>query len=266
MTKFLRSILLQSAILAGVIALIWWSFHHFPIEPWILQMQKRIGAMQWWSAVLYPAFLAGCNLLLLPAGILSVGSGLVFGLWWGFFLVWLGTLAGAAAAFGIARALGRQWVEKKLFRFPKLAALDQAIEREGGRIVLLSQLHPLFPTSLLHYLYGITRIRFWPCMAWTALGQAPGLFLYTYFGTLTQYGWRLMQHKTHPHPMEYVIWIGGLLLTFAVSYALGKMSLRLLQEIDSPEKKAIEPALEVQPKNNRQRSATPKEEPVHSKL
>jgi len=215
-----------------VLGAILFATRYFPVLDWVSAMQKDIGQMGWRGAVLYPFFLAACNLLLLPAGILSVGSGLFFGLWWGFSLVWFGTVLGAAIAFGISRALGRQWVEKHLFRNRKLAALDQAISREGWKIILLSQLHPLFPTSLIFYLYGVTRMRFGQCMLWIALGQMPGRFLYCYLGTLAQYGVRLMQHKAHPRPLEYVVWIGGLLLTLTVTFALGRIALRLLRETE----------------------------------
>ena len=121
-----------------------------------------------------------------------------------------GNVGGAAVAFLISRKLGRGWVEKRFFQHRKWAALDAAIARDGWKIIFLSQVHPLFPSSLLNYLYGITRIRFGTCMLWIALGQAPGLFLYAYLGTLTQLGIRLLRGQTHPQPIEYVIWIGGL--------------------------------------------------------
>ena len=39
------------------------------------------------------------------------------------------------------------------------------MERDGWKLILLSQLHPLFPSSLMNYLYGLTKIRFRTCMA-----------------------------------------------------------------------------------------------------
>src|SRR5205807_6054669 len=84
-----------------------------------------------------------------------------------------------------------------------LHALEPAVEREGWKLILLSQLHPLFPTSLMNYLYGLTRIRFRTCMIWIAIGQAPGLFLYAYLGTLGQLGLRLARGQTHPRMYEY---------------------------------------------------------------
>jgi len=98
------------------------------------------------------------------------------------------------------------------------------------KIILLSQLHPLFPTSLLNYLYGLTSIRFRTCILWVAIGQAPGLFLYAYVGTLGQLGLNLVRGKNHPRLIEYWIWGGGFVLSVVVLILLGRISLRLMKE------------------------------------
>jgi uncharacterized membrane protein YdjX (TVP38/TMEM64 family) len=113
-----------------------------------------------------------------------------------------------------------------------LEALEPAVEREGWKIILFSQLHPLFPSSLLNYLYGLTAIRFRTCILWVAVGQAPGLFLYAYIGTLGQLGLNLLRGKSHPRLVEYWVWGGGLLLSVAILVLLGRISLRLLQEAE----------------------------------
>ena len=142
--------------------------------------------MHWgaWSAICYPLLYASCNVLLLPGGFLSIGGGFFFGLWWGFFISLIGNVAGAALSFYISRRVGRRFFTVKLMRNATIEALEPAVEREGWKIILLSQLHPLFPTSLLNYLYGLTRIRFRTCILWISIGQAPGLFLYAYLGRL----------------------------------------------------------------------------------
>ena len=58
-----------------------------------------IQQLGFWSGIVYPITYALCNLLLLPGGVLSMGGGFFFGLWWGFFLVLAGNLLGAALAF-----------------------------------------------------------------------------------------------------------------------------------------------------------------------
>ncbi len=233
MSQLKRALFLQLCGLAVAVVAVAWLAHHFPITHYLVRAQQEIGAMQFWGGVLYPLLYAACNVLLLPGGILAIGSGFFFGLWWGFFLNVIGNVTGAAVAFVLSRKLGRGWVEKRFFQHRKWVALDAAIARDGWKIIFLSQVHPLFPSSLLNYLYGITRIRFGTCMLWIALGQAPGLFLYAYLGTLGQLGLRLLRGKSHPHPIEYVIWIGGLVLTIAATAALGRVALRLLAEMEA---------------------------------
>jgi uncharacterized membrane protein YdjX (TVP38/TMEM64 family) len=230
MSKISRAVAVEAASLALAVVVLAFLAHHYDLIHAIRQMQQRLGAMEWWGALLYPLLVAACNLLLLPGSILTLGSGLFFGLWWGTFLVLCGNVLGAAVAFGIGRLLGRTWVEERILRKDKWARLDEAISREGWKIIFLSQVHPFFPTSLLNYFYGITRIRFRTCIAWIAVAQLPGIFLYVYLGTLAQLGIKLFGRKTPPHAYEYVIWIGGLLLTAVVTAAIGRIALRMLGE------------------------------------
>lgn len=241
MSKISRTIALQAAgfavaLLAGALLA-----YHFDLPGILARMQQRLGAMEWWGALLYPLFVAVCNLLLLPGSVLTVGSGLFFGLWWGSFLVLSGNVLGAAIAFGIGRLLGRTWVEERILRRAKWARLDEAISRHGWKIIFLSQVHPFFPTSLLNYFYGITRIRFRTCMLWIAAAQFPGIFLYAYLGTLAQLGIKLIQHRNHPQPREYVVWLGGLVLTALVSASIGRIALRILGEAGAPPPAATPP-------------------------
>ena len=247
MSKIKRAFYLQfigGALVAGGVV---WAWRHYPVAAHIVELQRQVGAMEFWGAVLYPLLFAACNVLLLPGGVLAVGSGLFFGLWWGFFLNMAGNVAGAAVAFFLSRKVGRGWVANKFLDHPKWAALDAAIARDGWKIIFLSQVHPLFPTSLLNYLYGVTRIRFRTCLLWVALGQAPGLFLYAYLGTLAQHGLRIWQGKSHPQTWEYLAWIGGLLLTLAVTAALARLALRVLAEAGEVEKRMAPAACELQP-------------------
>lgn len=243
MSKIKRVLYFQFAggtlLLAGLV----WACRVYPVMGYIVELQRRVGAMEFWGAVLYPMLFAACNVLLLPGGVLAIGSGLCFGLWWGFFLNLAGNTGGAAVAFFLSRHLGRGWVAKKFLRQPKWAALDSAIARDGWKIIFLSQVHPLFPTSLLNYLYGVTRIRFRTCLLWVALGQAPGLFLYAYLGTLAQHGLKIWQGKSHPQTWEYGVWVGGLVVSFAVTAALARLALRVLGEIRQVEEPMPEPEL-----------------------
>lgn len=232
MSKVRRAVYLQLGGLVLFAAAVLLAARYFPIADWVAQAQQKVMHLGAWSAIWYPVLYACCNVLLLPGGLLSVGGGFFFGLWWGFLIVLVGNVSGAALAFYLSRKIGRRWLRRRLLKNPTLEALEPAVEREGWKIILLSQLHPLFPTSLLNYLYGLTTIRFRTCILWVAVGQAPGLFLYTYIGTLGQLGLNLMLGKSHPRPFEYLVWGGGLLLSVIILVMLGRISLRLLQEAE----------------------------------
>ena len=248
-----RAIIVQLSGLVIVAIALFFLSRIFPIVDILATVQQRV--MQWgaWSAICYPLLYACCNVLLLPGGVLSIGAGFFFGLWWGFFIALFGNVAGAAISFFLSRWIGRQWLRRKLLRNRTLVALEPAVEKEGWKIILLSQLHPLFPTSLLNYLYGLTQIRFRTCMLWVAIGQAPGLFLYSYLGTLGQLGLNLARGKTHPRAIEYLVWLGGFASAALVLVFLGRIALRLLQDADrhagAPRIKSIDSGLESIPQD-----------------
>ena len=231
MLKSQRAMYFQLVGLAVVICALILASRFFPIVSLISELQLRVAGMGDRGAVWYPLLFAACNVLLLPGGILSVGAGFFFGLWWGFALVLLGNSIGAAISFGLSHWLGRRYLSRRISASPMLQVLDKAVARDAWKIIFLSQLHPLFPTSLLNYLFGLTRIRFWPYMLWTAVGRAPGLFLYTYLGTLGQLGLNLARGRTHPRIVEYWTWGGAFAITVLLFILLTRMALSALREI-----------------------------------
>jgi uncharacterized membrane protein YdjX (TVP38/TMEM64 family) len=229
MPKVSRAICWQVGALVIAIALVIVLSRFLPIVSFIETSQQRVMSWGAWGAVCYPLLFAACNILLLPGGILAVGGGFFFGLWWGFFIVLVGNFVATAISFALSRWIARRWFRKKLSRNPTLRALGPAVERESWKIILLSQLHPLFPTSLLNYFYGITRIPFGSYMLWATIGRAPGLFLYVYVGTLGQFAVRIMRGRNYPRTIEYWIWGGAFVTTALLLIVLGRMAYAAIQ-------------------------------------
>jgi uncharacterized membrane protein YdjX (TVP38/TMEM64 family) len=225
-----KATILQAAVALIVVAALIYVARSAPFLGAVEETEnvvRRWGAM---SIIIYPLLVMAATVLFLPGGILSLGGGFFFGLWWGTLLVLVGNLLGAAVAFFVGHKLGRKFVRKRILRDPRWAALDGAIAKHGPRIIFYSQLNPLFPTSLFNYLYGITKVRFWECLKWVALGRLPGIFLYCYLGTLGQLGIRILRGESEPGPMEYALWGGGLLLTVAVAALLGHTATKVIEE------------------------------------
>src|SRR4029077_17624497 len=220
---------LQIAALIGAIALLLLLVRFPPVLNLIVAMQQRV--MHWgaWAAIFYPLLFALCNILLLPGGIIAVGGGFFFGLWWGSPIGFGGHVRACAISFGRSRSIARRWFQRKLSGNPTLRVLGPAVERESWKIILLSQLHPLFPTSLLNYFYGLTRIRFGSYMFWASVGRVPGIFFYAYIGTLGQFAVRIMRGESYPRIVEYWIWGGAFTTTVLLMGVLGRVAYKAIQ-------------------------------------
>jgi uncharacterized membrane protein YdjX (TVP38/TMEM64 family) len=224
-----RVILWQAVAVACAIALAVALSRFFPVVSFVAALQERVMSWGAWAGICYPLLFAVCNILLLPGGILAVGGGFFFGLWWGFLIVFVGNIISTAISFALSRFVARRSFRRKLSANPTLRALGPAVERESWKIILLSQLHPLFPTSLLNYFYGLTRIRFSTYMFWASIGRMPGLFFYAYVGTLGQLAVRLMRGKSYPRTVEYWIWGGEFITTVLLLLVLGRVAHRAIQ-------------------------------------
>jgi uncharacterized membrane protein YdjX (TVP38/TMEM64 family) len=229
MSKVSRAICYQIGALVLVIALAIAVSRFVPAVNFVEVLQQHVMGWGAWAAVGYPLLFALCNILLLPGGILAVGGGFFFGLWWGFLIVFAGNVVATAISFALSRSIARRWFQRKLSGNPTVRALGPAVERESWKIILLSQLHPLFPTSLLNYVYGLTRIRFGTYMLWASIGRIPGIFLYAYVGTLGQFAVRIMRGKSYPRVIEYWIWGGAFVTTVLLLVVLGRVAYRALQ-------------------------------------
>ncbi|MGE5214615.1 MAG: TVP38/TMEM64 family protein [Nitrospirota bacterium] len=224
-----RVIFWQAVAVAGAIALAVTLSRFFPVISFVGALQERVISWGAWAGICYPLLFATCNILLLPGGILAVGGGFFFGLWWGFLIVFAGNVISTAISFALSRFVARHWFREKLSTNATLSALGPAVERESWKIILLSQLHPLFPTSLLNYFYGLTQIRFSTYMFWASIGRIPGLFFYAYVGTLGQLAVRIMRGKSYPRTLEYWIWGGAFMTTVLLLLVLSRVARRAIQ-------------------------------------
>src|ERR1700712_1205869 len=116
MPQLRRAIFAQLAVLVLVFGGLFAVSRFISVTELFATVQEKVMHLGAWSAICYPLLYACCNILLLPGGVLSIGGGFFFGLWWGFFIVLVGNVTGAAISFFISRWLGRHWLRRKLFR------------------------------------------------------------------------------------------------------------------------------------------------------
>lgn len=134
--------------------------------------------------IVYAGAYIGATVLFIPGSLLTLGAGFIFGVVKGSVIVSIGSVIGAAFAFLISRYLARERIEKRFGQNSKFKAIDSAIGKEGGKIILLLRLTPLLPFNLSNYLYGLTAVRFWHYVLASWIGMMPATVLYVYIGSL----------------------------------------------------------------------------------
>jgi len=122
------------------------------LEPALPALRTPAGAVAF--VLLYALWVT----LLLPGIWASMLAGALYGTFWGSLIVQLGASLGAIGAFLLARHRLRGWSRRRLGRFPKLLAIEQAVSREGLKLVVLTRLSPAFPFSLLNLAYGLSEV------------------------------------------------------------------------------------------------------------
>ena len=117
----------------------------------------------------------------LPAFLITIANGALFGFWWGMLLSWSSAMLGAALCFYIARFLGAKHVARIVSQ-PVVNKTDQFIQKYGNYAILIARLIPYIPFDVVSYAAGLTRIRFIGFWLATGIGQLPATAVYTYLG------------------------------------------------------------------------------------
>lgn len=120
-----------------------------------LQWVDSLGAV---GAIAFMLIYIIATVAFLPGSILTLGAGVVFGVVLGSVYVFIGATLGATLAFLVGRYAARGWISQKIAGNQKFKAIDEAVGKEGLKIVLLTRLSPVFPFNLLNYAFGVTGV------------------------------------------------------------------------------------------------------------
>ncbi|MEM7051092.1 MAG: TVP38/TMEM64 family protein [Acidobacteriota bacterium] len=206
--------------LGAVAAIVWLARDG---EAYITQFRSWVETLGVWGPVVFILGYAVATVAFLPGWLLTVSAGAIFGLTRGTLFAFSGAVLGSSLSFLIARYLARGWVEKKIAQWPRFQAVDRAIGREGGKIVALLRLSPVFPFSLGNYALGLTKVKF-PSYLLASLAMLPGSLLYVYYGKV--FG-AVAEEKGLT---EWLLLGVGLVATIAVTAIITKKAKQALAE------------------------------------
>ncbi len=155
-------------------------------------MVAQIRSWGPWAVLASITLMVVHSFLPLPAEIITLANGMVFGPFWGTVISWVGAMLGAISTFGLVRLLGRPFVFRMLSD-DQVHRLSEWSSARGGMALLIGRLIPLIAFNLLNYSAALTDISWWTFIWATGLGILPLTVLLNVFGdrvlTLTAWNW-----------------------------------------------------------------------------
>ena len=228
----LHKAVLVVALLAsmGIVGLL------LPVRAWFAEFEAYVHSLGAIGPAIYALGYVVLTVLLFPASFVTLGAGTLFGLKTGLFVALAGANLGALCSFLLARTFLRQKVMLWTAPYPKFRFLDEAIGKQGFKMVLLCRLSPIFPFILLNYFLGLTAVRTAAYVMANMLGMLPAMFLFVYIGATARDALEVQPTATdfYQQILKYL----GLAATVLLFVVVTRLARKALREAEQAQEKA----------------------------
>jgi uncharacterized membrane protein YdjX (TVP38/TMEM64 family) len=197
------------------------------VSPWLPEFAAWVNTLGVWAPIGYVVAYVAVVILMLPAFLLIMAGGAVFGMVKGSLLALTGAMLGGTGAFLIARYFARSFVERRVAANPTLAALDRVIGEDGLKLVFLLRLSPAVPFVLSNYALGITKVRLRDFMIGT-VGLAPIVLTFAAYGSASGAGPRA-DGSPAVSPLMLTL---GIIVTVVLGLVLARIVQKALREAE----------------------------------
>jgi uncharacterized membrane protein YdjX (TVP38/TMEM64 family) len=216
------AVALPLVMACGIAAMQLWPNAVLGFADRMIAMARGLGGIGLIGFALLQAFVALSGIL--PASLLGIAAGTIYGLSAGFLLAAVSTMTGAVLAFLLSRSTFRPAIERLCARRPRLRNLDARIARDGWKLVCLLRLSPVMPFAPTSYLLGLSSIRMRDYLIGT-LASLPALLGFVFLGTLADAG--LSAARTGAGPWGWAAIGVGVAATLALTVYLGRIVISL---------------------------------------
>lgn len=221
---------IKPSILVVAIAALLAASRLLPVTEWLESFLSWIDVLGPFAPIaLGIAYFFAC-VLFIPAWILTLGAGIMFGVVKGVVVVSISSTLGASAAFLIGRYLARDLIAGRIAGNARFAAIDEAVGRDGWKIVGLARLSPIIPFAILNYAFGLTQIslKHFTFASW--IGMLPGTILFVYAGAVAGDLATIQATDRERSDAEWVLYGLGLLATLVVTFILTRIAHQALKK------------------------------------
>lgn len=190
----------------------------------MLSKLHAFGAIGWLAFVGVEILVAVVGLL--PASLLCLTAGAVYGVGLGFSLAAAGVIIGAEISFVLARSGFRSALTSFFENRPAFRQFDTAFVRQEWRLVLLLRASPIMPFSLASFALGLSGVSQRAYRLGT-IGALPALLLYVILGRLSAKGVALA-HYGLALPQLLLLGI-GIIATMLLAITVGRIATGLVR-------------------------------------
>jgi len=183
-------------------------------------------------SVLALVFIAS-GVILLPRILLCVLAGAAYGLV-AIPVAIPATALGALIAFLVARYVAADFVQRMIARRRLLQGISRAVDREGWKIIALMRLGAPVPGAFSNYLFGLTKIGWWPYTWATFLFCIPQVVLFVSIGAAGRAA--VLQDSSIVGQTMIVL---GVVTCAAIIYLVARRSKSTFAEIDGSDDGAV---------------------------
>lgn len=128
-------------------------------SPYLPGFSAWVHGLGAWAPIAFVVAYVLVTICMLPAFVLTMAGGAVFGVLQGSVLVFLGSTIGAVAAFTLGRTILRERVAQQVQRNATLTVIDRVIGEDGLKLMFLIRLSGMAPFVLTNYALGVTTVR-----------------------------------------------------------------------------------------------------------
>jgi len=146
------------------------------------RIRESVEQMGVWAPVIFMLLFALTAVLAIPATVMVITGGLLFGPWLGTFYNVTGATLGAVLAFVISRYMASAWASRMIEQKAgdRMKRVIAGVEKEGWRFVAFTRLVPVIPYFALNYVMGLTRVPLSHYTLATYIALIPSIFAFTY--------------------------------------------------------------------------------------
>lgn len=166
----------------------------------------------------------------LPASLIGVASGTIYGIFGGFLISTFATLIGAWVSFAVSRSFFRSIFERLFVRRKRIQRLGDEVVKHGWRFVCLLRMSPIMPFAITSYALGISPISSRDYTLGT-IASLPALFGYVCIGWLARDS--IGVKTAGAHYLQWAIFGVGIAATLFLTVYLKRMLSTAMRKKDS---------------------------------